>query len=113
MFLDLASADLQGSVDDRRRFAIDGREPRQVIFPESTEKVSGVLRVAGEQQLAVVPVGHGAFLHIGGIPQRYDLALSLRRLNRIVDYQPTDMTVTVEAGMTLARLQEVLGENGQ
>jgi glycolate oxidase FAD binding subunit len=37
----------------------------------------------------------------------------LQRLNRIVDYQPADMTVTVEAAMTLARLQEVLGEHGQ
>jgi len=113
MLLDPASAALQGSVDDRRRFAIDGREPRKVIFPESIAQVSEVLRAAGEQHLAVVPVGHGAFLHIGGIPRRYDLALSLQRLDRIVDYQPTDMTVTVEAGMTLARLQEVLGKNGQ
>ncbi|MBI3795343.1 MAG: FAD-binding oxidoreductase, partial [Deltaproteobacteria bacterium] len=100
-------------MDDRRRFAIDGREPQKAIFPESIARVSEVLRAAGEQHLAVVPVGHGAFLHIGGIPRRYDLALSLRRLDRIVDYQPTDMTVTVEAGMTLARLQEVLGANGQ
>ncbi|MBI3795724.1 MAG: FAD-binding oxidoreductase [Deltaproteobacteria bacterium] len=100
-------------MDDRRRFAIDGREPRKVIFPESIAQVSEVLRAAGEQSLAVVPVGHGAFLHIGGIPRRYDLALSLQRLDRIVDYQPTDMTVTVEAGITLARLQEVLGANGQ
>ena len=111
--VDLASADLQSSGDDRRRFAIDGREPQKVVFPESIEQVSAVLRAAGEQHLAVVPVGHGAFLHNGGVPRRYDLALSSQRLDRIVDYQPTDMTVTVEAGMTLARLQDVLGENGQ
>jgi glycolate oxidase FAD binding subunit len=113
MRLDLTSSNLQGPVDDRRRFAIDGREPGKVIFPEAIEQVSEVLRAAGEQHLAVVPVGHGAFLHIGGLPRRYDLALSLQRLDRIVDYQPTDMTVTVEAGMTVARLQEALAENGQ
>src|SRR6266849_430590 len=98
--------------EDRRRFAIDGREPREVVFPETAEQVAETLRIAGEKGLTVTPVGRGAFLHLGGIPRQYDLALSLQRLDHIVDYQPTDMTVTVEAGMALARLQEMLGENG-
>lgn len=95
------------------QFRIDGLEPESVLLPESIEQVSEMLRTASEQGKAVAPVGHGAFLHIGGIPRRYDVALSLQRLNRIVDYQPTDMTVTVEAGLTLSRLQELLGEHGQ
>jgi glycolate oxidase FAD binding subunit len=100
-------------VEDRERFTIAGREPEEVIFPESVEQVSSVLQAVHEQGRSLIPVGCGAFLHIGGIPRRYHVALSLQRLNRVVDYQPTDMTVTVEAGMTLARLQEVLGEHGQ
>ena len=106
-------ASVRGSAEDRQRFAIDGREPQEVVFPETLAHVSAVLRTANEQRLAVVPVGQGAFLHLGGILRRYDLALSLTRLNRLVDYQPTDMTVTVEAGMTLAQLQQLLGEHGQ
>ena len=113
LFLNAISPDLRGSAQDRERFAIDGREPQEVACPESVEQVAEVLRVACERRLAVVPVGYGAFLHLGGSPRRYDLALSVQRLDRIVDYQPADMTVTVEAGMTLARLQEVLGEHGQ
>lgn len=100
-------------VGDRRQFAIDGLRPQESVYPETIEQVSETLKAANEQGHAIVPVGQGAFLHIGGIPRRYDLALSLQRLDRIVDYQPTDMTVTVEAGMALARLQEALGENGQ
>jgi len=111
--LGFSSSDARELAEDRKRFTIDGREPREVIFPGSVGQVSGALRSASEQQLAVAPVGLGAFLQLGGRPRRYDLALSLQRLNRIVDYQPTDMTVTVEAGMTLARLQEILGEHGQ
>jgi glycolate oxidase FAD binding subunit len=103
----------QGNVEDCKRFAIDGREPQQVVYPESVEQVSALLRAAGEKHLAVAPVGYGAFLSLGYPPRQYDVALSLQRLNRIVDYQPTDMTVTVEAGITLAQLQMVLGENGQ
>jgi glycolate oxidase FAD binding subunit len=95
------------------RFVIDEREPKEVVFPESIEHAAGMLYAAAEHRRAVSPVGIGAFLHIGGLLRRYDLALCLQRLDRIVDYQPTDMTVSVEAGMPLARLQQVLGEHNQ
>ena len=98
---------------DRARFAIDGTEPQEVVFATSFEQVSDTLRHAAEHKLAVAPVGLGAFLHLGGRPRRYDVALCLDRLNSLVDYQPTDMTVTVEAGMPVSQLQAVLGENGQ
>jgi glycolate dehydrogenase FAD-binding subunit len=100
-------------VGDRQQFAIDGLRPQGAVYPETVEQVSQTLKAANEQGHAIVPVGYGAFLHLGGIPRRYDLALSLQRLNRIVDYQPADMTVTVEAGLTLTRLQKILGEHGQ
>lgn len=95
------------------RFAIDGAKPREVLLPTSVKQVSAELRDAGERKLAVAPVGLGAFLHLGARPRRYDVALCLERLNKLLDYQPTDMTVTVEAGLTLSQLQAVLGENGQ
>ncbi|MSQ46806.1 MAG: FAD-binding oxidoreductase [Deltaproteobacteria bacterium] len=95
------------------RFVIDGREPKEVMFPESVEQAAGMLYTAAEHQRAVSPVGIGAFLHIGGLPRRYDLALCLQRMNRVLDYQPTDMTVSVEAGIPLAGLQQVLEEQNQ
>jgi glycolate oxidase FAD binding subunit len=105
--------DIRELTANRQRFAIDGREPAEVITPESIEQLSETLRVANEQRHAVVPIGLGAFLHLGMPPRQYDTALSLQRLDKILDYQPTDMTVTVEAGLSLARLQQVLGEHGQ
>ena len=98
---------------DQQRFIVDGREPAEVVIPASAEDVAETLKQAGENKRAVVPIGQGAFLHLGGLPRRYDVALSTEKLNQIIDYQPTDMTVSVEAGMTLAQLQAVLGEHGQ
>jgi glycolate oxidase FAD binding subunit len=99
--------------EERTRFTIDGQEPGEVSFPESVEQVSQALHDANEHRRAVVPAGLGAFLHLGMPPRQYDIALSLHRLDKILDYQPTDMTVTVEAGVSLAHLQQVLGEHGQ
>src|SRR5882757_717953 len=39
--------------------------------------------------------------------------VDLRAFNRVLEYHPEDMTVTVEAGVKLASLQKVLGEQGQ
>ncbi|MBI3245250.1 MAG: FAD-binding oxidoreductase [Deltaproteobacteria bacterium] len=96
-----------------QRFTVDGREPEEVNIPESVEQLAGTLHRADEQRRAVVPTGLGAFLHLGAPPRKYDVALSLQQLNHVVDYQPTDMTVTVEAGMPLAQLQQELGAHGQ
>ncbi len=99
--------------EDRQKFSIDGKEPETVAYPISSDEVSQLLKEANEQGRAVSPVGHGAFLHLGGVPKRYDLALCTKALSHAVDYNPPDMTVRVEAGMTLAQLQATLGENGQ
>lgn len=105
--------DMSRTTEERERFTIDGRQPQEVVCPESVEQIAGTLYVANEQRRAVVPIGLGAFLHLGAPPRRYDVALSLQRVDKVLDYQPTDMTVTVEAGVSLARLQDVLREHHQ
>ena len=95
------------------QFIIDGKAPEVVVHPTSAEEVSRLLKEADEHGRAISPVGHGAFLHLGGVSKRYEQALCTTALDAIVDYQPTDMTITVGAGMSLAQLQAVLGENGQ
>ena len=95
------------------QFIIDGQAPETVVYPASLEEVSRLLKEANENGRAISPVGHGAFLHLGGVPKRYEQALCTTGLNAIIDYQPTDMTITVGAGLSLAQLQAILGENGQ
>ena len=95
------------------QFVIDGKAPETVVYPASIAEVSRLLKEANDHGRAISPVGHGAFLHLGGVPKRYERALCTTELNTIVDYQPTDMTITVGAGMSLAQLQAILGENGQ
>ena len=52
-------------------------------------------------------------LDLGMPPRSYDVALDLSGLNQVVDYEPNDFTITVQAGMTLAELQRHLATNGQ
>lgn len=52
-------------------------------------------------------------MHVGNVPGRYDIALDLKRLNRVIEHEPADLTITCEAGMTVGALREHLAEVGQ
>ena len=93
------------------RFALWGRTPARVVAPRSLADVQDEVRRA--QGRAIVPWGGGTRQHVGYAPVRYDVALSTENLDAVTDYQPADLTVTAQAGVTLARLQTVLAEHGQ
>ena len=71
-----------------------------------------VVRRVGEGH-ALYPQGGATALDYGGIPRSPGVAIDLRSLDRVIDYPAADMTITVEAGMTLGSLQKTLAEQGQ
>ena len=94
-------------------YEIDGLHPRFAARPVDIKGVSEAMRFAHGQGLAVVPWGGGTRMALGNIPERYDLALDMTGVDRMVDHTPGDLTATAGAGMTVAALQESLGHHGQ
>jgi glycolate oxidase FAD binding subunit len=94
-------------------YEVDGRRPSAALLPGSAAEIAEILRFASAEHLAIIPVGGKTHLHIGMPPQRYDLALDLSRLNRILAYEPRDLTLGVEPGMACADLDRSLREKGQ
>ena len=94
-------------------YVIDGAAPHLAQQPRTREEVAKLLASAGEAGLAVVPQGSRTALDLGRPIDRYDIALDMRGLDGIVDYEPADMTVQVGAGMTLRALRAHLAEHGQ
>jgi len=92
---------------------VDGVTPRFVARPGSVAEVSRLLVLAHAEGLAVAPRGAGTALGLGNRPTRLDLVIALGRLNRVVEYEPADVTVSVEAGMTLDDLERALGKHRQ
>ena len=98
---------------DPAGYAIGGLVPRYAARPSDRDQVAEVLRAAARERLAVVPWGAGVALAHEPAPARYDLALDLSKLDRIVEYDPEDFTVTAECGVTIAGLREALLSRGQ
>ena len=92
---------------------IDGATPIARATPDTPEELASLLAEADRQGQTVAPLGGGTQLDLGNPPAHIDVALETTRLNRVVEYEPADLTVTVQAGIRFAELQRLLGEQGQ
>jgi glycolate oxidase FAD binding subunit len=97
----------------RAAAAIDGLVPRWVVRPASLEQLGRIVAVAHDDGLAVAPRGSGTALELGNPPTRLDLVLDLSALDRVIEYNPDDLTVTVQAGITAGALAAVLSPHRQ
>lgn len=85
----------------------------ETASPATQAELAEAVRAAFEARTPVYPLGGQTALDYG-LPARHTgLGLSLAQLDRVVDYPARDMTVTVEAGITIAALAELLGSEGQ
>jgi len=94
-------------------FALGDRTPRSVEEPADAASVAAVLKAATDAGEAAVIVGGATLQGIGNAPARYDRAIVMRRLDRIATYDPRDLTIGIEAGMTIAAVNARLEEAGQ
>lgn len=98
---------------DLSAFEIDGHHPSAAASPGSAEEIAELVKMAAAEKLAVIPAGSRTKLGIGMPPERYDLAVDLTRLDRIIAYDPGDLTLGVEAGVLLGKLMPLLAEHKQ
>ncbi|MGD8240692.1 MAG: FAD-binding oxidoreductase [Armatimonadota bacterium] len=98
---------------DPTEYAVDGIEPLAVARPADAVELADVLRLAGEHRVPVFPRGAGFFSHLGAPLSASGIAIPLERLNAMVAYEPADLTVTVQSGMTLGALQRYVAECDQ
>jgi glycolate oxidase FAD binding subunit len=98
---------------DAAAFAVGGLTPSVLVSPSSAEELARALAVANEIGAGIIPGSAGTQMHLGMPPSRFDIALYAGKLNRVIEYEPADLTVTVEAGLALADLQSLLSEHSQ
>jgi len=78
-----------------------------IVAPTSMEEAAEILGAATAVGQAVAFYGAGTHRQIGN-PVDADLVITTTAMNRIIDYQPDDLTVAVEAGVTLGELEAAL-----
>jgi glycolate oxidase FAD binding subunit len=99
--------------DQLKAYAIDGKKPKVIVSPKTIQEVSKVVAQANQQRLTIVPRGNGTKMGMGGIPKKIDIILSTSRLNRIMDSDCENLTLSAESGMTLNEVQKSLTKVGK
>ena len=83
-----------------------------VVRPSCAGEVAEVVRLASLEGIPVVPHGGGTGVMGGVLPVRGGIVLDLKRMNRILSINPTDLTAQVEPGVVLKDLVDALAEHG-
>jgi glycolate oxidase FAD binding subunit len=85
----------------------------ETIAPADEAAVAEAVHHATEAGTPIYPIGGGTSLHYGVRPSKPGAGLSLAKLNRVIDYPADDMTITVQAGITVGELADCLAEKHQ
>jgi glycolate oxidase FAD binding subunit len=87
--------------------------PEYLVTPGNAQETVEVLKVAAEGNWGVLPVGTGKALALGNPPTKGDIWLSMLRMASICQYEPADLTATVQSGCTLGMVNGRFAEHGQ
>jgi glycolate oxidase FAD binding subunit len=93
--------------------SIDNSAPLPVRRPATVAELCDVVKEARAAGQGVYPVGGRTTLDVGLPPSKPGVALDTTALNRVIDYPARDMTITVQAGITIAALEAELAKEGQ
>ena len=89
-----------------------GYMPEVVVWPETTEEVSVILKMANERLIAVTPWGAGTSLEGNCVPVSGGIVVDFQLMNKIVVVRSEDFQVDVQAGVTYKDMNKVLARDG-
>ncbi|MCZ0932715.1 MAG: FAD-binding oxidoreductase, partial [Oligoflexia bacterium] len=83
-----------------------------VLFPKSAQDLQNIVQWARQYKYKLVPSGGRTGLSGGATALQKEVVVSFDKMNRLLDFNPWDRTVTVEAGFITQNLQEFAKEKG-
>ncbi|MFS8136547.1 MAG: FAD-binding oxidoreductase [Thermomonas sp.] len=86
--------------------------PMAIALPANIDEIKAIVLWANANGVAIVPSGGRTGLSGGAVAANGELVLSLERMNKVLDFDAVDRTLTVEAGIPLQRVQEAAREHG-
>ena len=83
-----------------------------VVFPETNDEVSKILKLCNEHKVPVVPFGTGTSLEGHVVGNENGITVSLEKMNKVLSVNAPDFDCRVQANVTRKQLNEYLREDG-
>ncbi len=89
-------------------------EPERIVaLPHDINELSEMLKLAEDERWRVIPAGAGTWLTVGNRPVQFHLVVSTSKMNRVLEYEPADLTATVQAGCALTEFNQQAAKHRQ
>ena len=92
--------------------SLERSRPDVVVLPDSTEEVSKVVALAHREDIPIIARGSGTNLSGGTVPLKGGILVHFSQMNRILEIDIPNRTVTVEPGVITLDLQNLLLKKG-
>lgn len=105
-------------IDPQEKEAIEGailanKPPIYLIKPSHQDNLAKVIEWANKNHLPLLLCGNSSKINWGGLVKNPQILVSTAKLNRIVDYALADLTLTVESGVKISEIQQILQQHQQ
>ncbi|MEW6263314.1 MAG: FAD-binding oxidoreductase [Thermodesulfobacteriota bacterium] len=94
--------------EEIRRHAPDGLTPEAMVYPGALPEAAELVKLANREKFSLAPRGAGVMSSVGGRLKSADVILSTRRLDKTIDLDLANLTVTAQAGAIFGDLQDLL-----
>jgi glycolate oxidase FAD binding subunit len=88
-------------------------QPSCIVYPHSQAELAAVITGANQNKWHVLAQGSGSKINWGGLAKNIDIVVSTEHINQLIEHAVGDLTVTVEAGIKFAHVQDILAKSGQ
>ena len=106
------AADLEAYSHDEYALETYLQIPKAVVKPSSEQQVAEIVKLCGETGVPITARGGGTGLSAACVPDADSIVLSLERLNKVIEADSDNYTLTVQAGVTLERINKAAEEIG-
>ena len=90
---------------DHDQFKTVRAMPDLVIQPETNEEVENVVKYASDHHIPIVPRGNSTGLMGGNLTVEGGISLDMVKMNKVLEYEPESLTMTVQAGIRLKDIE--------
>jgi len=112
----VGSENFLDSVEDKICYSYDATNqkylPDAVVFPGTTQEVSGILKIANRDKIPVIPRGAGTGFTGGSLPVQGGIVLVMTRMNRIIEIDTDNLVAVVEPGVVTGKFQKEVAKFG-
>jgi glycolate oxidase len=106
------ASDLEAYGHDEYALETYVQPPKAVVKPSSEEQVARIVRLCAETGVPVTARGGGTGLSAACVPDPKGVVLSLERLNKLIEADPDNYAITVQAGVTLEQINKAAEDIG-